>query len=59
MIFSKVYHFMNRCLKFKQDMEVVMAPYNKVFKSMQNEVKQSKIACFFTKSSALFIILSL
>jgi hypothetical protein len=47
---------MNRCLKCKQDMEAVMAPYNKVFKNLQNEVKQSKIACFFTKSFALFII---
>jgi len=36
-------------------MEAVMAPYNKMFKNMQNEVKQSKIASFFTKSSALFI----
>jgi len=40
-------------------MEAVMAPYNKVFKNLQNEVKQSKIACFFTKSFALFIIWSL
>jgi hypothetical protein len=50
---------MNRCLKFKQDMEAIMAPYNKVFKNMQNEVKQSKIACFLTKSLALFMIWSL
>jgi hypothetical protein len=29
---------------------------SKVFKNMQNEMKQSKIACVFTKSFALFII---
>ena len=43
---------MDKCLKYKQDMEAVMAPYKEVLKDMQNEVEQSKIASFFTKSSA-------
>lgn len=54
--FLEVYHFVDRCLKYKQDMEAAMAAYREVFKDMQNQVEQSKIAAFFTKSSALCII---
>jgi hypothetical protein len=49
--FFQVGHFMERCLKFKREMEAVMAPYKDVYKDMQNKAMQPKITSFFTKSS--------
>jgi hypothetical protein len=49
--FFEVDHFMERCLKFKREMEAVMATYKDVYKDMQKKAKQPKIAAFFTRSS--------
>jgi hypothetical protein len=48
--FYEVDDFMERCLKFKREMEAVMAPCKDVYKDVQNKAKQPKIT-FFTKSS--------
>ena len=41
--------FTEKCLKFKCEMDTVMAPFTEVYKDMQNKAKQTKIT-FFTKS---------
>jgi hypothetical protein len=38
--FFEVDHFMERCLKFKREMEAVMATYKVAYKDMQKEAKQ-------------------
>jgi hypothetical protein len=42
-------HFMNKCLKLKCKMEVIMAPYLEMHKDMQKKAKQSKINSFFNE----------
>jgi hypothetical protein len=49
--FFEVERFMERCVKFKLEMEAVMAPCKDVCMDMQKKAKQRNITSFFTKSS--------
>jgi hypothetical protein len=54
--FFEVDQFIKRFLKFKLNMEAVMAPYSDAYKDMQ-KAKQAKITSFFTKSSVFSSVL--
>ena len=42
--------YMERCLKFKREMDATLAPSLEVFQDMHKKAKQTKITSFFTKS---------
>jgi hypothetical protein len=49
--FFEVDHFMERCLKFKCEIEAIVAPYKEVYIRTCRNRKQLKISSFFIKSS--------
>jgi hypothetical protein len=51
--FFAIKHFIERCFKYKQEMNAIMVLDKKVYKGRHKMVKQSKITYFFTSSVCL------
>jgi len=47
----KINHFMDKCLKFKHEIETVITPYKEMYKDMQKKGEHLKMAPFFIMSS--------
>jgi hypothetical protein len=54
--FFELVHFMDRCMKFKREMEAVMAPYKEVYKDMRKQTKHPKITSSTVFSYAIHSI---